>query len=165
MTRSTPAIRLTLPGLLRYRNVAVRALAAACELVGADDTADAVGAAPAVSAGMQLANRFDAELVSAVSEIFNNIVIHGYGSRGTGEIELLMKPTTDRMTVRITDNGTSFDISRVPTPELETLPEGGMGLHIARSCVDRLDYQPGPPNVWHLVKVAAHSQEKAVDSR
>lgn len=100
---------------------------------------------------LDLRKQFDAEVVSAISEIFNNIVIHGYADDG-GDVVLELTPSRDRLSVTISDSGLAFDIETVPPPQLESLPEGGMGIHIARACVDQLDYTPGPPNVWRLTK-------------
>ena len=43
--------------------------------------------------------------------------------------------------------------SRVPA-ELDdaSLPEGGMGIHIAKTMLDEITYEPGPPNLWRLLK-------------
>jgi serine/threonine-protein kinase RsbW len=148
------AIRLVVPGTLHYRNVAVRVVAEACRLVTGGG---AVGATQADTSSMvDLSHSFDAEFVSAFSEIFNNIVIHAYERRGGGDIEMLLAPTTTSLVVEIRDRGRSFDISAVPAPELDSLPEGGMGIHIARALVDVVDYEPGgsgaAPNVWRLIK-------------
>jgi len=152
-------IRLTLPAELRYRDIAVRAVAAACQLVSPRRTAhgSTVGRdRPDGSEGLRLADldlsdNFAADMVSAVSELFNNVAIHSY-AHSTGDIALEMEVTGDHLEISISDTGTAFDLSQVPTPELASLPEGGMGIHIARACVDELHYTPGPPNVWRLTK-------------
>jgi serine/threonine-protein kinase RsbW len=153
-------IRLSLPADLRYRDVAVRAVAEACRLVSRSRYAH--GSSPRVHAAtttqtLDLSDRFAAEVVSAVSEIFNNIAIHGYGGDGSGDVTLEMRIRGDRLVIVISDLGSAFDPSQVPLPELDSLPEGGMGIHIARACMDELDYTPGPPNVWRLTKYTAGS--------
>ena len=150
-----PTIQLTVPGNLRFRDVAIRAVAAACRLVGQDrpDRTSAVTrTAGGTGVGLDLKEQFDRELVSAFSEIFNNIAIHGYANNGGGSICIELEPATDHLIVDIQDNGLTFDPDQVPAPELDALPEGGMGIHIARACVDELDYTPGPPNRWRLTK-------------
>jgi serine/threonine-protein kinase RsbW len=52
----------------------------------------------------------------------------------------------------MTDTGQSFDPDTIGPPELDELPEGGMGLFIMRSFMDEVDYHPGPPNVLRLKK-------------
>jgi two-component sensor histidine kinase len=141
-------IVITMPASLQFRDVAIRTLSAASHLIGADEN---VGSA---TDGTQIDLRrgFDAEFISAFSEIFNNISIHAYERKGQGEVKIEISPGDNHLLVTIEDSGKSFDIDSVTPPELESLPEGGMGIHIARSCLDELAYTPGPPNLWRLTK-------------
>jgi anti-sigma regulatory factor (Ser/Thr protein kinase) len=145
-------VRLTMPADLRFRDIAVRAVAEACRLV--TRVRSAQGSQPQASGSTQnldLSDRFTAEVVSAVSEIFNNVAIHGYGG-SAGEISIEATVGIDSLLLVISDLGKAFDLEQVPAPELDSLPEGGMGIHIAKACVDELSYTPGPPNVWRLTK-------------
>jgi serine/threonine-protein kinase RsbW len=131
-------ILLRVPGSLRYRDLAVRVVGAACKLVG--------GAAPT-----RPDTRWDNEVVSAFGEAFNNTAIHSYnGSSGEVEIEVEVKPTS--ITIRLLDYGRSFDIESVPTPDLDALPESGLGLYIIRSFMDDVTYLAGSPNVLSMTK-------------
>ncbi len=146
-----PTIRLTTPGTLAYRGVAVRAVAEACRLV----TSPAPEGQPAPidsSSGYDLRHPFDAEFVSAFAEIFNNIAIHAYQRRGGGDVDLAIFVTANQLTVEIRDHGATFDFGSVARPDLDSLPEGGMGIHIARALLDDVTYEPGPPNLWRLTK-------------
>ncbi len=149
LVAGSSTIVMTMPASLQYRDVAIRTLTAASHLIGRDE---AVGAAADASL-IDLRRGFDAEFISAFSEIFNNISIHAYGdSNGEGEVRIEISPGENHLLVVIQDSGMSFDIDSVKPPELESLPEGGMGIHIARSCLDELVYTPGPPNLWRLTK-------------
>ncbi len=161
-------IKLTVPGSLVFRDVAIRAVASACRLVRDGSVTSDQGLS------LDLAHEFDAHMVSAVSEIFNNIVIHGYRrsvldpdtsdlptnyATPAEAIEFEFILSSYQLEVIITDCGETFDITDVPSPELDKLPEGGMGIHIARSFVDELVYMGGSPNVWRLTKsVAQHNR-------
>lgn len=147
---AAPSIRLTVPGTLAYRGVAVRVVAEACRLITAPPVAD--GASIELSGSYDLRAPFDAEFVSAFAEIFNNIAIHAYKRRGGGDVELTITVDGDTLTVEVRDRGASFDLASVVRPDLDSLPEGGMGIHIARSLLDEVSYEPGPPNLWRLVK-------------
>jgi serine/threonine-protein kinase RsbW len=148
MSRVCSPIRLVVPADLLYREVVIRSIAGACQLVG--QRARRPASEPE---SIDLSERFDAALVSAVSEIFNNIVIHGHdGGNRDADITIAIELGNQCIRVRISDTGERFDASAIPRPDLRSLPEGGMGLYIARTCVDQLDYRPGPPNVWHLTK-------------
>ncbi len=155
-------IRLTVPADLRFRDVAVRLVAEACRMIVRPRPLQPSPATSATSSSTQLdlSDRFSAEMVSAVSEIFNNIAIHGFADRPAGEIEIEMTVAGDHLAIEICDHGAAFDLSQVPKPELDKLPEGGMGIHIAKACVDELDYTPGPPNVWRMTKYTNGSRLK-----
>jgi serine/threonine-protein kinase RsbW len=140
-------IVITMPASLQFRDVAVRTLTAASSLIGKDATT----ASSTDASSLDLKRSFDGEFISAFSEIFNNIAIHAYNGQ-PGNVTLTITPASDHLLVEISDMGKSFDIDSVPAPELESLPEGGMGIHIARSCLDELHYTPGPPNLWRLSK-------------
>ena len=137
-----------MPASLQYRDLAVRCVTSACHLVGqsAGDVANRD------TSRLELQRTFDAAFISAFSEIFNNIAIHAYERSGEGGLRLELTPHDDHLVLEISDNGKTFDLSAVPAPELESLPEGGMGIHIARACLDELKYTPGPPNRWRLTK-------------
>lgn len=101
---------------------------------------------------LDLSDPFDAEVISACSELFTNVVRHGYGGDSDASVEIEIEPHPDRIVIRITDNGSPFDPETIAAPELNLLPERGMGIYILRSFVDRATYEPGPPNKWILEK-------------
>ncbi len=101
-------------------------------------------------------DEFTTQVVSAVSEVFNNIAIHGYKNRTVGNVDLEIEVDEDHITLRLSDTGRSFDLSAVPAPKLEELPESQMGLFIVRSFMDEVSYAPangaGTSNVLTLRK-------------
>jgi hypothetical protein len=148
MWRST--IRLTVPGTLEHRDIAVRVVAETCRLVTAGPAVRANG--EPTDLGYDLRHPFDAAFVSAFAEIFNNIALHAYGGKGGGTVEIVLEASATGLVLDAVDHGATFDIDAVPAPELDKLPESGMGIHIARTMLDEVEYQAGPPNKWHLAK-------------
>jgi serine/threonine-protein kinase RsbW len=144
-------IRLSVPGTLRYRSIAVRVVAEAARLVSGSPQRD-----PNDPLSNDVRDPFDTAVVSAFAEIFNNIAIHAYQRKGGGAIDIAIDASGDALVIEIKDHGRPFDIGGVaPLPtELddETLPEGGMGIHIAKTMLDEMTYEPGPPNLWRLCK-------------
>jgi serine/threonine-protein kinase RsbW len=130
-------ILLRVPGTLEYRNLVLRAVSEACRIAQHDEWEGA---------------SLEAQTVSALGEAFNNIAIHGYPDGPPGEVVVEIGWTHDEIVMKITDTGLSFDPEQVELPDLDALPEGGMGLFIIRSFMDAVDYQSGPPNVLRLVK-------------
>jgi serine/threonine-protein kinase RsbW len=91
------------------------------------------------------------QVVSAVGEAFNNIVLHGYAGRDDGVIEMEIRTRRDRISVELRDYGTSFDLTSVPEPDFESMPESGWGLYIMKAYMN-ISYRPGRPNVLTLTK-------------
>lgn len=145
-------IWLTVPGALRYRPVAVRVVAEAARLVSGSARRDENDLL-----ANDVRDPFDTAVVSAFMEIFNNVAIHAYRRQGTGRIEISITAGDREIVIEVLDHGRPFDPSTVPALPSEmdeaSLPEGGMGIHIARTMLDDVSYQPGPPNKWRLLKV------------
>jgi serine/threonine-protein kinase RsbW len=132
-------IRMQMLGVLEHRDVALRAVSAACKLVSRRPLR------PEDLSG------FRTHVVSAVGEAFNNIVLHGYAGRDDGVIELEIQTGADQITVELRDYGESFDLDAVATPDLDLLPESGLGIFIIRAFMN-IRYSPGHPNVLTLTK-------------
>jgi serine/threonine-protein kinase RsbW len=130
--RSEHFVALTVPGKLSYRQLVLRVVEASCKLVRGRREHP-----PPRSA-------LDDAVVSACSEAFNNVAIHGYRNR-TGEVRIEVEPDDDGITVAIFDHGESFHPEAIHTPRLEELPENGMGIYIIRSFMDVVQYRAGRP--------------------
>jgi anti-sigma regulatory factor (Ser/Thr protein kinase) len=145
------AIRISMPAALRYRDVAVRAVAEAARLVSGSRAGD-----PHDPLAHDVREPFDTAVVSAFAEIFNNVAIHAYARRGDGPIAIAITPRPGELVIELVDDGIPFDLDDVaPLPRelvVDNLPENGMGIHIARTMLDEMIYQPGPPNLWRLCK-------------
>jgi anti-sigma regulatory factor (Ser/Thr protein kinase) len=157
-------IRLSVPGTLRYRPIAVRAVAEAARLVSGSAQRDGKG--PLIDPlAHDVRHPFDTAVVSAFMEIFNNIAIHAYQRKGGGRIEMEIALSKDSLVIEVRDEGRPFDIDEVAElPEElddDSLPEGGMGIHIAKTMLDEMTYEPGPPNLWRLCK-RLHATQVAV---
>jgi serine/threonine-protein kinase RsbW len=139
-------IRVKLPGLLEYRDLAIRMVASACKLVHTRRR-EQLGTGPFP----RVDTTFDAEVISAFSEAFNNIALHSYERRG-GDLEIEIETEADGIVIRLLDYGKSYDFSQVPEPDLEALPESGLGIYIMRSCMDDVTYAIGRPNVLTMTK-------------
>ncbi len=137
-------IRLKMPGLLEYRDLAVRMIVSACNLANARRVNRITGVS-------RRDHEFDQEVVSAFGEAFNNVAIHGYARQG-GDVEIEIETTPSTMTIRVMDYGGGFDIAAVPQPDLDTMPESGLGIYIMRSCMDDVTYENGSPNVLTMSK-------------
>ena len=138
------SIQLRVPGQLRFRDVAVQAVAAACRLVG-DPRARKPD--PGV---LEVRTEFAIRAVSSFSEIFNNIVEHAYAGGADGSyIDIRIDASPGGLRLELEDSGRPFELG--DAPDLPATPsESGRGLFIVRAFVDDMSYTPGPPNRWTL---------------
>jgi serine/threonine-protein kinase RsbW len=140
-------IGLRVPGAIAYRHLAIRLVSTACKMALESDQESPQ--APSADGD------FEAEVVSAFGEAFNNIAVHGFRDRAPEPVQIDVDWDDEKLVITFVDNGHVFDPETVAPPDLDELPEHGMGLFIMRSCMDEVDYRPGPPNVLRLVKLRA----------
>ena len=129
---------LEVPAKIGCRNVVMRTLSAVCKLT--------------VAASHTPGSDFCMDLLSAVGEAYNNIVLHGYAGRTPGPFQMKIRNCSRCVRVEIRDMGASFDPAEAPAPDLASLPESGIGIFLMRSMVDEVFYVAGCPNVLTLVK-------------
>jgi serine/threonine-protein kinase RsbW len=95
------------------------------------------------SAGLGPAAVYAVEM--AVDEACANIIEHAYGGEGRGDIECTCQIGADELTVTLRDDGSPFDPSRVPEPDvsapLEERDEGGLGLYLMRKVMDEVHFE------------------------
>jgi serine/threonine-protein kinase RsbW len=134
-----PKTTLVIPGSVTYRESLL------------EQVSDAVRTAAGVALG-EGCERFLHELLSAIGEAFNNIALHAYAGCEPDDVQVDLDFDDERVTAVFKDYGRQFDPLRVGAPELDELPESGMGLFIISSFLDKLDYQPGSPNTLTMRK-------------
>jgi serine/threonine-protein kinase RsbW len=129
------------PGEIAYRYVVLRAVAAVCKVAISDVCGRSVPA-----------DGFTDQVVSAVGEAFNNIALHCYRGCPSDIVRVRMTIESDVLRLMIEDYGASFDPLAARLPDLDAIPESGLGVFIMRSFMDDVTYRPGRPNVLSLRK-------------
>ena len=94
------------------------------------------------------------ELVFKVNLVLEELVLnigqHGAGpgenAAGVNSVEIRLGSEPDRLIFEIVDDGTPFDpLQDAPQPDLAAALQdrrvGGLGLHLVRSVVDRMEYK------------------------
>lgn len=86
-----------------------------------------------------------AAMVLALDELLTNVICYGYEDSALHEISVTLRAEGGRLTVQVEDDGRAFDPRQAPPPDLTAPIEdrriGGLGVHIARTVVDSLDYE------------------------
>jgi|GEM_PF-2816213 len=138
--------RFSVKAQLTSRPRVIAEIKEACRRVGA-----AAATSDPAAAAVDWESTFVDAIVSAVSEAMNNIVLHACGGGTDDPVDFDIQAGPSSLVVRITDRGAPAQFVD-PAPEPPPLAEGGMGMYLIHACVDRFEYQPGPPNVWTLEK-------------
>jgi anti-sigma regulatory factor (Ser/Thr protein kinase) len=101
------------------------------------------------------------ELTLALDEILTNVLSYGFDDGGEHEIVVRLTPPesggTAGVTVEVEDDGRPFDPLQVRAPDvhspLEERQVGGLGIYLARTVMDRLEYRrQGGKNVLVMRK-------------
>ncbi len=81
----------------------------------------------------------------AVDEILTNIISYGYPQGGDHEIIIRLSLDAGTLVVVIEDEARPFDPLHTKAPETEVpateRPIGGLGIHLVRKVMDRLEYR------------------------
>ena len=87
------------------------------------------------------------DIVQAVDEAASNIIRHGYRGR-PGFIDLTAELVGDDIVVTLEDTAPTFDPTTIPAADTSIHPSqrapGGMGMHLIRLEVDRVEHRPRP---------------------
>ncbi|MBO6576438.1 MAG: ATP-binding protein [Rhodothermales bacterium] len=85
------------------------------------------------------------QLKMAVDEACANVIKHAYKGEAEHPIDIAVIVQPDRFTVRIRDEGESFDPSNYTEPDLMKFARarraGGLGVHIMRRLMDQVEYK------------------------
>ena len=98
------------------------------------------------------------KIILAVDEACTNIIKHAYKYSPEGNIFLTIKFDDKKFTISITDEGTHFDPSSVPDPDLvqyyKQKRAGGLGMFLIKKLMDEVNYATlsGNKNQVVLVK-------------
>jgi serine/threonine-protein kinase RsbW len=80
----------------------------------------------------------------ALDEILSNIVRHASPGLAAGDIDITVERRGDLVEMTVTDDGPAFDPLQLPEPDvtapLENRRPGGLGVHLMRKLMDRVDY-------------------------
>lgn len=132
--RKTTRVTFRLAARLAHRSIAIDLVSTLLEHVAGAD------------AGFRNA------VITAFSEAYNNVVIHGYENRSDGMLDVEAELGPDQIKLTLRDTGVAADLTAVELPDLDTLPEGGLGIYMMRALMDEVVYESGNPNVLCLTK-------------
>jgi anti-anti-sigma factor len=95
-----------------------------------------------------------AALVLAVGELCANSIEHAYDGQGGQPINVSVLGHPDRLVIEVEDFGRAFDPDRYVEPDLDSLPDHGLGIHLVHRIADSvaIDVRRERGTRWTLVK-------------
>jgi anti-sigma regulatory factor (Ser/Thr protein kinase) len=82
-----------------------------------------------------------AEIVLAVTEGLTNVIRHCYRNCPDERIDLVLTFGADEFEIRIDDYGKFVDPGKIRGRDLGDVKPGGLGVHLMRKVMDRLEYR------------------------
>lgn len=96
----------------------------------------------------------------AVTEACENIIKHGYGSEGAGEIQASIRASPGNLSVELLDNAPPFNPAAKPADRVwssQDPPVGGLGLIMIHKVMDEVKYRRKGRHNWLLLRKHAPS--------
>jgi anti-sigma regulatory factor (Ser/Thr protein kinase) len=93
----------------------------------------------------------------ALEEHITNVLNYAYEDSAVHEIVVRLSCPAGALQIEVEDDGRAFNPLEVPSPDtsipLEDRPLGGLGIHLIRRFMDRLEYRrQGGRNVLRMTK-------------
>jgi len=93
------------------------------------------------------------DIVLAVGEACQNVILHAYAGRDAGTIVLGLLRGREEMILRVTDFGTAIDPAKIEPRDLSELRPGGLGIYFIRELMDTADFGPAPDGVGNQLQM------------
>jgi len=105
------------------------------------------------------------QLKIAVDEACTNVIEHAYRGEGEHQIDIAVIIKPDRLTIRIRDEGDTFDVGEYEEPDIFEFArrhrKGGFGVHIMRRLMDQVEYRTkGKVNECCMTKYRNNSEQQ-----
>lgn len=91
------------------------------------------------------------DVVIAVDEACQNVIRHGYGGDGPGEIIVEVHRVDDSLVFNVIDFADPVDPETVRPRDLEDLRPGGLGTHFISECMDHWCFTTPPPGAGNCL--------------
>lgn len=87
-----------------------------------------------------------------LEEVISNIIRYGYDDNQRHDIVVHVVVAARELLIEVSDDGKPFDLTLQPEPDLslpvEQRPVGGLGIHLVRQCMDRIEYERRDGRNW-----------------
>lgn len=107
---------------------------------------------------------FDADLrnrvLLAVTEAVTNVIRHAYRGDTSKSIDLELRIEDDRLRLDLVDYGHFIDPKHIASRPLDDVRPGGLGVHLIKTTMDRVEYRENAHGGTTLTMVKHANQPK-----
>lgn len=100
-------------------------------------------------------------IVLAVDEACQNIIVHGYKGYEDGQIVLLIYRRTDGIVVRLRDFAPPIDPTKVKPRALDDIKPGKLGTHFIKEIMDSVRVHPNPSGGGNLLEMIKRTEDQS----
>ena len=96
------------------------------------------------------------DIVLAVAEACQNVIVHAYPERNAGDILLDLRRAEDGIVITVTDFAPAVDQASIKPRDLDDIRPGGLGTHFLNELMDTVEFLPPPEgtgNVLQMTKI------------
>ncbi len=94
-----------------------------------------------------------ADIVLAVAEAGQNVILHAYGGREGEAIEMEILRRANAMVIRLRDFASPTDPDSIRPRDLDDIMPGGLGSHFIREIMDSVEFLPPPGGEGNLLQL------------
>jgi anti-sigma regulatory factor (Ser/Thr protein kinase) len=102
-----------------------------------------------------------ADIVLAVGEACQNVILHAYAGRDDGTVILGILRGGDGLVLRLTDFGRAIDPAALRARDLHDLRPGGLGVHFIQALMDSADFGRTPDGRGNVLRMTKQKRELA----
>ena len=93
------------------------------------------------------------DILLAICEACQNVILHAYGGRSGGEIALCIYRLDDGILFRLRDFAPPVDPAKIAPRPLDRIAPGGLGTHFIREIMDEIRFLPPPGGEGNLLEM------------
>lgn len=101
-------------------------------------------------------------IVLAINEACMNIIQHAYCGCDDGEIIVQILEENKGLVIQIIDNAQHSDLSKIKSRDLEDVRPGGLGVHLIKKLMNKVEYKNMQGEVGNLLELHKTFDNKKV---
>ena len=100
------------------------------------------------------------DIVLAVAEACQNVMVHAYGDGDAGDILLELRRADDGIIITLTDFAPKVDKNSIKPRPLDDIQPGGLGTHFLNELMDGVELLHPPEGAGNVLRMTKRKEAK-----